>query len=153
MSNDIHRSIMEVVQATIELSLRLSQLEHDTNQGVLQEILLSSTDDVNLNIVTKQTLFLVPLSANCIITQIIVRNASINMDTASFGFGYNALANDVMPSAVHAELTGPTLYTNIYVDEHDAALVGVGGGNLGLKCAIVQGAVATVSVDIFGYFV
>ena len=115
------------------------------------ERILSSTDAVNLNVLTKTTLFTVPAGKTAVITRISIRNASTNLTTASFGFGFNANADDVDGSTTHTELTGATLASQIIV--LSGAKVGAAADVFGIKCSIAQGAPATMSVDVFGYLI
>lgn len=113
------------------------------------ERMLSSTDSVNLNTTNKTTLFTVPAGKSCVITRVVVRAASTNLTTASFGFGFNANADDVDASSVHATLTGATIVDSIL--PLTGAVRGAAADAFGVKCSIAQGAPATVSVDVFGY--
>jgi len=110
---------------------------------------LASVAGVNLNVATKTTLYTVPTGKSCVILGYLIRAASISLTTASFGGGFNADANDVITPAVHAELTGSTLYS--WLAAKAGAKIGVAADVLGLKCNHAQGAVASVTISVFGY--
>lgn len=120
-------------------------------QAVNGERILATKDLANLNVTTKTSIFTVPTGYTAHITRIVVRNASTSLTTASFGFGFNASANDVDGSTTHTELTGSTLMSQIIV--LSGSKVGVAADVFGVKCSIAQGAAATVSIDVFGYLV
>lgn len=113
------------------------------------ETLLSTTDAVDLNTATETNLYTVPVGKSCLVTRVIIRNASTSLTLASVGFGFNAgTDNDVIASAVHTELTGNTLYT--IVIPKVGAKVGVAEGVFSVKPTILQGGAATVTIDTFG---
>ena len=105
----------------------------------------------NLNVTTKTTLYTVPASKVAYITKVVVRDASTDLTTAEFGFGYDAGATDVIAHAAHTGLTGPTLYE--VIPAKVGALEGAAAAVLGIKCSTAQGAAATAVVDVFGYLV
>ena len=105
----------------------------------------------NLNVTTKTALFTVPAGKVAYVTKVVVRDASIDLDTAEFGFGYDANCTDVIAQAAHAGLTGPTLYE--IIPAKVGALEGAAAEVLGIKCSVAQGAAATAVVDVFGYLV
>lgn len=124
----------------------------DGNQyAVNGERILATKDLANLNVTTKTSIFTVPAGKTAIITRLVLRNASISLTTASFGFGFDAGATDVDGSTTHTELTGPTLASQTIV--LSGAKVGAAADVFGIKCSIAQGAPATMSVDAFGYLV
>lgn len=97
----------------------------------------------------KQTLYTVPAGYSCVVTHVIVRSASTDLDTAEYGFGFNANADDVVAAAAHVELDGATKYIILGAD--DGAVRGVAAGVFGVKVTVEQGGVATATVDVFGY--
>jgi len=111
--------------------------------------LLSSTASVSLNTANKTTLYTVPAGKTCIITHVIVRNASTSITTAEYGFGFNANADDVITSATHTELTGATLFVSLIPKA--GAIRGAAADVFGVKCTVNQGAAATVTISVFGY--
>lgn len=116
------------------------------------EILLSSTDAVNLNTATAASLYTVPEDRECVVTRIVLRDASTSLTTVSLSIGFNSAAfNNILANATHTELTGATLYTALA--PKTGATKGVAAGILKLLCNTLQGAAATCSVDIFGYLI
>lgn len=114
--------------------------------------LLSTTNLVDLNTATPTLLYTVPVGFSAIITRFIFRKASTSLTTASWSIGWTSAAfNDVLSTATRTELTGNTLYSN--VSAKVGALVGVAGATLKLLANILQGAPATISVDVFGYLI
>jgi hypothetical protein len=104
---------------------------------------------VDLNDTSKQTIYTVTAGMACIVTAIVVRNASTDLTTAVFGFGWNANADDVVTPAAHTELTGSTLYS--VIQAMSGAMRGAAAGVFGIKCTVVQGVAATAEVDVIGY--
>lgn len=122
--------------------------------GELRELAakkLATVDSVNFNVTTETSLFTVPPGKSCIITHMVTRNASISLTTASWGFGFNANADDVVASATHTGLDGATKY--VLHGAKDASVRGAAADVFGVRCSVAQGAAATVSVDVFGYLV
>lgn len=115
------------------------------------EALLATVTGVDVNQSNKVTLYNVPSGKTMIPLRIIVRNASVNLTTAEFGFGFNANADDVVPSIIHTQLTSSSLF--IIDNPVPGAAIGSAASVFGLKCTITQGAAATVTVDVFGYLV
>jgi len=104
---------------------------------------------VNFNVTTKTSLFTVPPGKSCIITHMVTRAPSISLTTASWGFGFNANADDVAASATHTGLDGSTKY--VLHAAKDASVRGAASDVFGVKCSVAQGAAATVTIDVFGY--
>lgn len=104
----------------------------------------------NLNTGTDQILYHVPAGRSCVITKIVLRNASTSLTTWSGSFGWNSTAfNNVIADATHTELTGNTLYTALL--PKIGATVGVAADTLKLKNNTLQGGAATVDVEVHGY--
>lgn len=121
-----------------------------TNIHTIADALLSTTNAVDVNSATATLLYTVPAGKTCVVTRIVVRNASISLTTASIAFGYNTPTwDDVVATATYTELTGSTLYT--IVSPKVGAAVGAATGTLKVLPTILQGAPATVSVDVFGF--
>jgi hypothetical protein len=113
------------------------------------ETLLKTTDGVDLNTATATTLF-TALAGSYVITKVVVRNASISLTLASYSFGGNSPSyNDIIADATHTELTGNTLYTAL--SPKTGATVHAFTDPFKIKVNILQGAAATVSIDVFGY--
>lgn len=115
------------------------------------EGLLSSTAAVDANVTTKTALYTVPASMVCYITKVVIRDASTSLTTATFGFGFNANADDVVANATHTALTGGTLYE--IIPAKVAAKEGAAADVFGVQCDTPQGGAATVTIDVFGYLV
>lgn len=114
------------------------------------ETLLLTTTGVDLNSASAHVIYFGPETGSVIITRVVIRNASTSLTTAAFSIGFTGAAyNDVIANATHTELTGNTLYTVLQAKAGAA----VGGVNAQLKLLTntLQGAPATVDVDVFGY--
>lgn len=122
-----------------------------SNGASMTEGLLSTTALVDLNVTTKSALFTVPASKVCYITKVVVRDPSTDLDTAEFGFGFDASAANVIANAAHAELDGATKYK--VIPAAAGAVEGAAAAVFGIKCGTAQGAAATATVDVFGYLV
>jgi hypothetical protein len=70
--------------------------------------------------------------------------------TATFGFGFDANAGDVVTAALYTALTGSTLMAS--VNPLTGAKKGAAADVLGAKCTVTQ-ASAAITVDVFGYLV
>jgi hypothetical protein len=113
---------------------------------------LATVTGVDMNTASAQTLYTVPISKSCVISRVVVRNASISLTTASYSFGFTAAAyNDVITGATHTELTGNTLCT--ILSAIAGAKVGVASSNFSVIMNILQGAPATTTIDVFGYLI
>ena len=98
------------------------------------------------------TLYTCPAGKSCIVTRVVLRAPSGNMTTARLSFGWNAVnANDVIADALHAELTGPTLYT--LVAPMIGAAIGVAAGTFKAAVNTKQGGAMTVTVGVHGYLI
>lgn len=120
--------------------------------GELRELAakkLATVTGVDFNVTTKTTLFTVPPGKSCIVVRAVTRNPSVSLTTASWGFGFNANADDVVASATHTGLDGATKY--VLTGAKDASVRGAAGDVFGVKCSVAQGAAATVTIDVFGY--
>lgn len=121
-----------------------------TVTGFVFDRRLSTTAAVNMNTATATTLYTCPAASTCIITKVVVRNASTSLTTASYSFGWNsATFNDVVANAVHTELTGATLYTSLPAKAGSAA--GAAAGTFKVLMNTLQGGAATTTIDVFGY--
>jgi hypothetical protein len=117
---------------------------------VTNDALLSTTASVNMNTATATTLYTCPTGRSCVITKVVVRNASTSLTTASYSFGWTTAAfNDVIADATHTELTGATLYTRI--DVKAGAKLGTSTGTFKVLMNTLQGGAATTTIDVFGY--
>jgi len=105
---------------------------------------------VDLSVGTKQALFTVPAGLTAVITKIVLRAATASLATASFGFGFDTNASDVVASATHTELTGSTLETAL--SPIAGAKAGAAAAVFGTKATVTQSS-AAVTVDVHGYFI
>ena len=111
---------------------------------------LATKTGISMNAVAATPLFTVPEGKTCIITHVVIRNASIALDTADFGFGYAAGETDVIQhGTLGTGLTAVTLYR--VLEAKDGAIKGVAADILKIGVDIAQGAAATMDVDVFGY--
>lgn len=111
---------------------------------------LATTTGINMNAVAATALFTVPEGKTLIVTHVVIRNASIALSTANFGFGYAAGEADVIAATtLGTGLTAATLYR--VLEAKDGAIKGVAADILKIGVDIAQGAAATMDVDVFGY--
>jgi len=111
---------------------------------------LATVTEIDMNTVATTDLFTVPAGKSCVITHIVIRNASITLNTASFGFGFNANADDVVAAAVlGGNLSAAAKYR--VLEATDGAVRGAATDVLKIGVDTVQGAAATMDVDVFGY--
>lgn len=111
---------------------------------------LATIAGVDMNSAAAQTLYTVPSGKSCIITRIVVRNASTSLTTASYSFGFNSASfNDIIANATHTELTGATLFTALL--SKAGAKLGAAGDILKVLMNTLQGGAATTTIDVFGY--
>lgn len=111
---------------------------------------LATVTGIDMNSVAATPLFTVPEGKSCIITHIVIRNASIALSTADFGFGYAAGETDVIQhGTLGTGLTAATLYR--VLEAKDGAVRGAAAEILKIGVDVAQGAAATMDVDVFGY--
>lgn len=111
---------------------------------------LATVAGVNMNTATATTLYTCPTGKSCVITKVIVRNASTSLTTASYSFGWNSAAfNNVIADATHVELTGSTLFT--ILPSKIGATVGLTTGVFKVLLNTLQGGAATTTMDVFGF--
>lgn len=112
---------------------------------------LAVVEDVNVNVTTKTTLFThTSGDPDIVITKVVILDATVNLDTAVAGFGWNANADDVFAAAALAKVTTGA-YVIWQVNGATTAL-GTGTASFGIKCTTAQGAAATVTVEVWGYY-
>jgi hypothetical protein len=113
---------------------------------------LATVTGVDMNSASAQTLYAVPTGKSCIISCVVVRNASTSLTTASYSFGFTGAAyNDVIATGTHTELTGATLYT--VLNAGVGSKVGVAAANFSVIMNILEGGAATTTMDVFGYLI
>lgn len=137
-------SEQELVRRIMSLEKQLERVQAVEYPQAIR--LLSSTASVSLAGSSKTALYTVPAGRSCVVTHVVVRAASTNLNTASYGFGFDAGASDVIAGATHTELTGSTLYTVLTAKA--GAKAGAAGDIFGIKCSATQS--ATVTIDVFG---
>jgi hypothetical protein len=114
------------------------------------EVLLSTTAAVDMNTAAATTLYTCSSGRSCVITKVIVRNASTSLTTASYSFGWTTAAfADVIANATHTELTGATLLT--IINSKVGATLGTSTGTFKVLMNALQGGAATTTIDVFGY--
>lgn len=118
-----------------------------------QEALIATGIGINLNSGGGTfSFFSVPTGLACVVTRAVCRNASTNLSTASWSFGFNgATNNDVIADSTHVELTGNTLQTVLLAKV--GAKVGAAAQSFAITNNTPQGVAATMDVDVFGYFI
>ena len=111
---------------------------------------LATVVDINMNAVAATPLFTVPENKTLIVTHVVIRNASVELDTADFGFGFAAGETDVIQhGTLGTGLTAATLYRVLVAK--DGAIKGVAAEIFKIGVDIVEGEAATMDVDVFGY--
>ena len=111
---------------------------------------LATVPDVNMNAVAATPLFTVPEGKVLIVTHVVIGSASIALDTADFGFGIAAGETDIIQHGVLGSgLTAATLYRVLVAK--DGAVVGAAADIFKIGVDIVQGAAATMDIDVFGF--
>lgn len=110
---------------------------------------LATSAAINLAVEAETVLFTVPAGKICIITKVVMRSPSAQIDQASISFGFNtANADDVIADGVIA-LTDATSYEVIPVASD--AQHGVAAGTFKLDVNTAEGAADTAVFDVFGY--
>lgn len=122
--------------------------------GELREkaiVKLAAVTGIDMDAVASTVLYNVPIGKSCVITHVVLKNASLALDTADFGIGYDGAETDVIG---HAVLGGSLTATSKFrkVEPANGAEVGQPDADvLSLGVDIAQGAAATMDVDVFGY--
>lgn len=116
--------------------------------------LLGSYSSVDMNpggVPTMTNIFTVPPDkSGCIVTHIVARNSSGNLDTAQFSFGFDANGSDCIADAAHTELDGSTKY--IVLKAEDGAVRGAAGDIFKIAVNTAQGGAMTIDLEVFGYY-
>ena len=113
--------------------------------------LLSSTPSVDLTSVAKVNLYTVPSGKTCMVTHVIIRNASVSLTLAVVGFGFDSIATNYNTGIVLAALTTSTKYS--IVSSVLGAIVGAATDIFGILPTSIQTGGGTVTVDVFGYLI
>lgn len=120
--------------------------------------LLATVTGIDLNPTSSGTppedtnLFTVPAGKSCVITHIIFRNCNLGatLNTAEFGFGWNAAVNDVITIGDKgASVDTQAKYRVLEAD--NGAVRGVATDVLKIRVNVIQGAACSMAVDVFGY--
>lgn len=123
------------------------------------ECLLSSTASVNVGAIAATALYTVPAGKTCLITRVMVRNASgtfnqLASPVASFGWNGTTF-NDVIASATYTNpMAAATNYFILVPDGKTASTVSAAGAAAGVfKINVTTAATAatTCTIDVFGY--
>jgi hypothetical protein len=114
----------------------------------LTEGRLATVPLVNMNSGATQVLYTCPTGKTCIVTKVIVHNASASLTTASYSFQWNS-AGDVVANATHTELVDNTVYTQLFPKV--GATRGVAGATFDVIMNTLQGGAASTTMDVFGY--
>ena len=147
ITNPSNSDVLLIVNGGSNKKIQVSNF----GRGV-SESLLSTTNNIDLNTSTASSLFTSLSGTSTVITKVVIRNASTSLTTASVSFGWNSSAfNDVISNATHTELTGNTIYTAL--GAKTGATVGTSSQIFKIKANTLQGAAATVSVDVFGVII
>jgi hypothetical protein len=118
------------------------------NGPALVEGRLASVSLVNMNSGATQVLYTCPTGKTCIVTKVIVHNASASLTTASYSFQWSS-AGDVIANATHTELVDNTVYTQLFPKV--GATRGVAGATFDVIMNTLQGGAASTTMDVFGY--
>lgn len=111
---------------------------------------LATVADVDLNTATATPLFTPPADKTCYITKVVMRNASTSLTTASVSFGWNSPDfNNVVNNATHTEMNDAIKYT--ILSPKVGAEPGESDDDFSVVANTLQGAPATVDIDVFGY--
>lgn len=112
---------------------------------------LATVMGIDMDAVAATVLFPVPIGRYCVITHVVIRNASIALDTADFGFGYGAGETDVIAHGVLGSGLTATSKLRVLVPANGAEIGQPDADVLSIGVDVAQGAAATMNVDVFGY--
>ena len=115
-------------------------------------ITIIATSGVDMNLGTAQEIFAIPADTYLVVTHIIVMYPDVELDTASYSFGFTGAAyDDVIADATHVELINNNQYVVIPVK--DGAKMGEPGEALNILVNILQGEAASATVVVLGYLI
>lgn len=103
----------------------------------------------NMNIGTKQDMFLPASGETWIIDYVEVSGASTSLTTVQFSMGQNANADDWVATDAYTELVDNTVSTTIYPKKGKKVVTNASA--FGIKCTTLQGGAATLNFEIFGH--
>ena len=162
-NQNVSASVVTLPSATCTLpGLGLNNAWTGTNTFTLptgMEGLLSSTASVDVGATGETTLYTVPTGKSCIITRIVVRNASGTFDQVTdpqLSFGWNAgTDNDVIANATYTNaMSAATKYFILVPDGKTNSTVSTGGttgGIFAIKVNTAATASTTCTISVFGY--
>ena len=105
----------------------------------------------NLDVNTAGAVNIFDITSDVFITHVVLYAPSISLTTASISFGFNSASyNDVIANSTYTALTASGLY-QVVVAKSGAA-IGVFGNSFNVKVNTPQGAAATVSLLVFGFY-
>lgn len=113
---------------------------------------LALVSGINLRSTAKQTLYIVPGGRSCVITRVVIRNASAAITAATGTFGFNAAADDVIAVLDLTSLANSTFYATGY-PVATGAVMGSGGDVLGFRTVAQEATADLVTMDVFGYLI
>lgn len=103
----------------------------------------------DMNVGTKQNMFLPASGETWIVDWVEVSGASTSLTTVQFSMGQNANADDWVATDSYTELVDNTVSTTIYPKKGKKVVTNASA--FGIKCTMVQGAAATLNFEIFGH--
>lgn len=121
-------------------------------RGVNAPGILASVAAVDVNATTLVPLYVVPTGKSCVITNVYIRNASVNLTLAVTGFGFDVNATNVASPAALNMLTTAGVMTSVLTPTQPRT-VGSSTQTFGTKPTIPQGTAATVTIDVEGYLI
>lgn len=114
--------------------------------------LLASLTGVDLNTAQENSVFMCPADKKCIITKIMLRGASVNLDTVKIRAGWNTgPADDVLATTAAITLTATNNFQGF--NPKDNAVMGSEGDTFKIEVETAEGEAATGDFDVFGYLV
>lgn len=126
-----------------------------TGRGVI--VLLGTHSGVNFNSVAATNIFTTPASgfAFCVITDVVVLNASSTMGAAAASYGASATPTDLFPAAgFDATMNVGRFWRLSTVSNLTATAPATYGTNVGIVCnvTVAKGTAVTADVQCWGYY-
>lgn len=123
---------------------------HNISTPIPADTLLATVAGVDMNTATPTSLFTVPSGRICIVTRVVVRNASTSLTTVQTSWGWNSASfNDWETAFVLAALTTSANFRLII--PLNGAKIGTAGQIFKALNTVLQGGAATTTMDVFGY--
>lgn len=137
--------------ASLDLLTRIAEVLESAGQSLGQRK-LATVEGVDLNTGDPTSLYTAPAGKEVIVTEVVMRDASASLTTASISFGWNSADfNDVIANATHTALNAATKYKRISAAA--GAVKGAEADVFSVKANTPQGGAATCTIDVFGYLV